>query len=157
MSSHPARPTVSVSLSYKDPKAALRFLEAAFGFEPTLIVLDAEDNLAHSEMRLGDGVVMVGSEWTERHRSPASIGGLNTQSVHVQLTPEVGGDVDAHCARALAAGATVVQPPETQFYGDRTYRALDPEGHMWTFGQTVSEVSDEAWQAASGLRAVTSL
>ena len=38
-----------------------------------------------------------------------------------------------------AAGAEILQRPETQFYGDRTYRARDPEGHIWTFGQTVQD------------------
>jgi uncharacterized glyoxalase superfamily protein PhnB len=44
-----------------------------------------------------------------------------------------GEDIDAHCAHARAASATIVTEPATQFYGDRTYRAQDPEGHIWTF------------------------
>jgi hypothetical protein len=38
--------------------------------------------------------------------------------------------------------------PETQFYGDRTFRARDLEGHIWTFGQTVQEMKPEEWDAA---------
>jgi len=38
---------------------------------------------------------------------------------------------------ARTTGAEIIQEPETQFYGDRTYRARDPEGHIWTFGRTV--------------------
>src|SRR3546814_2351659 len=83
----------------------------------------------------GDSVVMVGNEWSDDHRSPKSLGGKNTQSVHVQLG--AGEDIDAHCDRARAAGAAIIAAPETQFYGDRTYRARDPEGHIWTFGVTV--------------------
>jgi len=132
---------LSSALSYKDPKAALAWLEAAFGFEPFMVIVDSEGNLAHSEMSFGDSVVMVGSEWSEKHRSPKSIGGLNTQSVHVQLDQ----DVDAHCERARKAGAVIIAEPETQFYGDRTYRALDLEGHIWTFGRTVEEKSPEDW------------
>src|SRR3546814_15032795 len=69
---------------------------------------------------------MVGNEWSDDHKSPKSIGGKNTQSVHVQLN--VGDDIDAHCAKARAAGAEIIAEPETQFYGDRSYRAKDPEG-----------------------------
>jgi hypothetical protein len=45
-----------------------------------------------------------------------------------------------------------VQDPQTQFYGDRTYRARDPEGHSWTFAQTVKAVTREEAEKASGLR-----
>jgi uncharacterized glyoxalase superfamily protein PhnB len=139
---------LSSAVSYQDPKHAFRWLEEAFGFEPLFVILDAEGNIAHSEMTFGNSVVMVGSEWSEYHRSPTSVGGRNTQSVHVQLAE--GEDIDAHCARARAAGAEILQEPETQFYGDRTYRAKDPEGHIWTFGVTVRKMTPEEWDAAGG-------
>ena len=110
-------PSISSALSYLDPKAALLWLEEAFGFEPTMVILDGDDNLAHSEMRFGDGLIMVGNEWSEAHKSPASLGGKNTQTVHVQLTAE-DGDIDAHCERARKAGAKILMEPEDQFYGD---------------------------------------
>ncbi len=78
---------LSSAVSYQDPKAAYRWLEAAFGFEPLMVLLDGGGNLAHSEMTYGTSVVMVGSEWSGEHKSPKSIGGKNTQSVHVQLPP----------------------------------------------------------------------
>jgi uncharacterized glyoxalase superfamily protein PhnB len=140
---------LSSALSYVDAKAAYRWLEAAFGFEPLMVLMDADGNLAHSEMRFGDSVVMVGTEWTGQHRSPKSLGGVNSQSVHVQLAR--GEDIDAHCARARAAGAEIIAEPDTQFYGDRTYRARDPEGHIWTFGVTVTDMTSAQWDAASGL------
>lgn len=139
---------LSSAVSYQDPKRAFRWLEEAFGFEPLFVILDAEGNIAHSEMTFGNSVVMVGSEWSEYHRSPKSVGGKNTQSVHVQLAE--GEDIDAHCARARAAGAEILQEPETQFYGDRTYRAKDPEGHIWTFGVTIRKMTAEEWDAAGG-------
>ena len=60
-------------------------------------------------------------------------------------------DIDGHCERARAAGAVIVAEPEEQFYGDRTYRARDPEGHNWTFAQPVRAVSREEAEKASGL------
>jgi hypothetical protein len=42
--------------------------------------------------------------------------------------------------------------PADQFYGDRTYRARDPEGHIWTFGQTVKAMAPEEWDKAGGVR-----
>lgn len=140
---------LSSAVSYRDPKSAFRWLEEAFGFEPLMVLLDADGNLGHSEMTFGNSVVMVGSEWTDDHKSPASLGGKTTQTVHVQLGE--GEDIDAHCARARKAGAGILQEPDTQFYGDRTYRAKDPEGHIWTFGVTVKKMTAAEWDKASGL------
>src|SRR3546814_16199880 len=92
---------------------------------------------------------MVGNEWSDDHKSPKSIGGKNTQSVHVQLN--VGDDIDAHCAKARAAGAEIIAEPETQFYGDRSSRAKDPEGHIWTFGLQAEEMSAGGGGTAGGL------
>lgn len=153
MSNDHDRPTLSSALCYRDPKAALRWLEDALGFEPTMVILDKDGNLAHSEMRLGDGLIMVGNEWSERHKSPQSLGGLNTQTIHIHLAD----GIDAHCERARKAGAVILQEPETQFYGDRTYRAVDPEGHIWTFGQTVKVMTRDEWDKASGFKTVDRL
>ncbi|HZD53937.1 MAG TPA: VOC family protein [Woeseiaceae bacterium] len=141
------RATVSPAISYRDPKAALQWLEEAFGFEPFMVVTDKDGNLLHSEMRVGeDGVLMIGSEWSEDHRSPASLGGKNTQSVHIQMKE----GIDAHCERARRAGAAILRGPSDQFYGDRGYTARDLEGHVWTFGQTVKRLTREEWDRAGG-------
>ncbi|HMO75144.1 MAG TPA: VOC family protein [Sphingopyxis sp.] len=146
---------LSSAISYRDPKTAFRWLEDAFGFEPLFVILDEGGELAHSEMSYGESVVMVGSEWSDDHRSPASLGGKNSQSVHIQLA--AGEDVDAHCARARAAGAVIIAEPETQFYGDRTYRAKDPEGHIWTVSVTVQAMSSAEWDKAGGFTTKTRL
>jgi uncharacterized glyoxalase superfamily protein PhnB len=99
-------------------------------------------------MRFGTGIVTVAHEWSETTRSPQSIGGPNTQQVHVQIE----GDVAAHCERARAAGAKIIQEPADQFYGDRTYRCMDPEGHVWTFAQRIKEMTMPEMQEASGLK-----
>ena len=136
------------ALFYQDPKAALAWLEEAFGFELTMLLEDAEGNLAHSQMSFGDGYVMIGQEWSDDHKSPKSVGGKNTQTVNIQIDT----DIDVHFERATAAGAVIIAALETQFYGDRTYRCTDPEGHMWTVSQTVQAVSREEAEAASGLK-----
>lgn len=147
--SDPMRPTTfTPALSYLDPFAALDFLERAFGFERTMVITDETGALGHAQMGFGSGTVMIGSEWNENRKSPASLGGKCTQTVHVHLDE----DIDAHCARAEAAGARIEMRPEDQFYGDRTYRAVDPEGHVWTFGQAVKMVSRADAEAASGLK-----
>lgn len=142
------RPSFGSALFYKDAFAALDFLEKAFGFERTMVITDQDGNLGHSEMRFGDSYLMVGSEWADYVASPLATGGRNTQSIHVHLE----GGIEAHFARAKAAGAEVVRDLEDQFYGDRTYSVKDPEGHVWSFGQTVTKVTREQAEAASGLK-----
>lgn len=142
------RPSFIPSLAYKDNRTALKWLQNAFGFEPSEVLTDAEGNIVHAEMTHGDGVVMIGTEWAEWTRSPASLGGKNTQRVHVRI--ERG--IDEHCAHARRAGAKIVKEPEDQFYGDRTYIATDLEGHYWTFSQPVRDVSNEEMEHASGFK-----
>jgi len=135
------------ALFYLDPFAALDFLERAFGFERVLVLTDEQGNLAHSQMNFRGAAVMIGSEWSDDHRSPASLGRKCTQTVHVALED----GIDAHCERARAAGAEVIAEPDDQFYGDRTYRARDPEGHIWTFSLAVRRVGRAEAEQASGL------
>lgn len=133
------------SLFYDDAAAALAWLERAFGFETRLLVTDGKGAVAHAEMSHGDARIMVGpAGWSDWAKSPRSAGGANTSSVHVAVD-----DVDAHCAAARAAGAVITAEPADQFYGDRNYRARDPEGHNWTFAQHVREVSVEEMEAAT--------
>ncbi|MBB6413585.1 putative glyoxalase superfamily protein PhnB [Mesorhizobium sangaii] len=132
---------------YRDPRAALDWLETAFGFERSMVVSDADGKLVHSEMRFGDGYI-VDSEWTGYVASPASISGKNTQSVYVRLKD----GLDAHCEHARAKGAEIIQEPEDQFYGERQYRARDPEGHVWTFTQAIRAVSREEAERLGGVR-----
>jgi uncharacterized glyoxalase superfamily protein PhnB len=129
----PHRPAFIPSVIYKDNRAALAWLQNAFGFEASEILTAANGDIVHAEMTHGDGVVMIGSEFAEWTRSPASIGGKNTQRVHVRLA----GGIDEHCARARQAGAKIAMEPADQFYGDRAYIAVDHEGHHWTFAQPI--------------------
>src|SRR5436190_8908705 len=130
-----AQPTFVPAVFYKDPIAALKFLEAAFGFEISMLLTDADGNLAHSEVAFQGGALSVGGEWqgdivgSARMRSPQTVEGVNTQIIRINLDA----GIDAHCERARAAGAVITAEPEDQFYGARVYRALDPEGHVWNF------------------------
>jgi uncharacterized glyoxalase superfamily protein PhnB len=152
----PFTPTVF----YRDPMAALRWLEQAFGFETTLLVTDDAGNVGHAEMGFEGGAIGVGGEWSSTEligpaamKSPASLHGQGTQFIRVRL--EKG--IDDHCARAEAAGAQITQRPKDQFYGARVYRALDPEGHVWSFDQDVKAVSVADMERESGLKIATSL
>ncbi|MEX1251954.1 MAG: VOC family protein [Hyphomonas sp.] len=136
------------ALCYVDPNAAFLWLEEAFGFEPCMVLLDENDKIAHSEMSFGAGFIMAGSKWSENHKSPKNLGPRNSQTVHVQFGK--GEDIDAHCERARKSVAEIVQEPDTQFYDDRTYRAREPEGHIWTFGVTLIDMSSADWDKASG-------
>ncbi|MBV8714530.1 MAG: VOC family protein [Chloroflexi bacterium] len=136
---------------YKDPMTALAWLEKAFGFETSMLIEPPADDPTnvHAEMSLaGKGRLMVGAEWAAWAKSPASVGGANTANIHV----DVESDVNAHCERARQAGAVIQEEPADQFYGARTYRAMDPEGHVWTFAQTIREVSREEAERVSGLK-----
>jgi len=135
-------PRLSVAVYYDDPRAALDWLAKAFGFETRVCVTRPEGEILHSEMEVGETVVMVGGTAGHADRkSPRSLGGASTQGVQIFVD-----DVDAHCARARAAGAVITLEPENQDYGDRGYGALDCEGHLWCFSKRIDE---GAWQSST--------
>jgi uncharacterized glyoxalase superfamily protein PhnB len=144
----PSRPTFIPSVIYRDNRAALKWLQKAFGFEVNEVLTDQKGDIVHAEMTHGNGVVMIGSEFADWTKSPTSVGGKNTQRLHVRI--ERG--IDEHCARARAAGATILMEPADQFYGERCYGAVDLEGHHWTFTQTVREVSKDEMERTTGFR-----
>jgi uncharacterized glyoxalase superfamily protein PhnB len=141
---------------YKKPMAAIRWLENAFGFETKMLIEgpDGDERMMHSELSfIGEGYITVGGEWADWVKSPQAVGGGNTQSLRVEIPI----DIDAHCERARAAGATIAEEPATQFYGARTYRCVDPEGHHWTFSQKVKDMTVEEMERAGGVKIKGSL
>jgi uncharacterized glyoxalase superfamily protein PhnB len=147
-------------LFYRDPMGAIRFLQDAFGFEVGMLVTDDQGRLGHSELSYDGAAVSVAGEWESpallgpaRMRSPATLEGAGSQFLRIGVVEPI----DQHCERARAAGARITQAPEDQFYGDRTYRALDPEGHVWNFSQKVRDVSVAEMETATGLKVSTGL
>jgi uncharacterized glyoxalase superfamily protein PhnB len=122
--------TIYPSIFYRDASAAIDWLQHAFGFEVLLTVPgDKAGAIAHSELRLGEGIVMVATADAERKmHSPRDLAGVN-QGLYLYFD-----DVDTLFAHARAAGATVIRGPEDQDYGGRVFGVLDPEGHQWFFG-----------------------
>jgi uncharacterized glyoxalase superfamily protein PhnB len=130
-------------LNYSEPRQVIDFLIKAFGFEQGLLLEMPDGSIGHCELRLGGETMMLAGEFAEGGlSSPPSLGGVHA-SVMVYVD-----DLDAHCERARAAGAQIVEEPSDQFYGDRTYRALDPEGVGWEFHQHVRDVTPEEMVAA---------
>ena len=139
-------PPISPLLFYRDAKAALDFLERAFGFETRLLVDDGQGGVIHSESAFEGHVVMVVGPPSGPWASPLDLDGKRTGSVHVQLP----GGIDALCERARAAGGRIEREPADQPYGDRVFTCLDPEGHSWSFGQTLQIMSADEMTKATG-------
>jgi uncharacterized glyoxalase superfamily protein PhnB len=132
---------MSASVFYEDPLAAIDWLTRAFGFDVRLKIVGDDGKLAHSELTFGEAVVMVGGTsgeqpYQKHQQGPRMLGGV-TQALAFYLD-----DVDTHHTQAVAAGATIIRELRTDDYGadywtDRTYGALDPEGHLWWFIQRI--------------------
>ncbi len=132
------------SITYRDARGMIDWLCNAYGFELKLLVEGDEGDVKHSELVYGDGLLMVDQEHVDVParfgvplRSPRSLGGVNTQTLMVFVD-----DAVAHCEHARAAGAIICAEPEVHDYGDeywadRSYGAVDPEGHMWWFTERV--------------------
>jgi uncharacterized glyoxalase superfamily protein PhnB len=145
-------------LFYRDSDAAIDLLERAFGFETVLLIDNDAGVRAH--LMFDGWELSLGSE-RPSDGSGARAGGLSPMSTHntstQMVTPLVHSGIDEICERARAAGMVITQEPTDQFYGARTFRALDHEMHLWVFQQPMRELTLEEMSAASGLTLRSSL
>ena len=129
-------PAVSPYLIVDDATRALEFYKKAFGARELMRHAGPDGRIGHAEVRIGDSVIMLADEHPEVNaRSPKTIGGTPV-SLHVYVK-----DVDAVARQAAGAGAKVVRPVQTQFYGDRNGTLEDPFGHQWHISTHVEDVS----------------
>ena len=126
-------------LAYEDASGALTFLEKAFGFVERLRIPMPDGRIGHAEVVLEENLLMLASTYPELgFASPRDLG-----AVHSQVFCYVD-DVDAHYERAREAGAIVMDAPLDNDHGDRSYRAMDPEGHRWMFATAIAKTSRDS-------------
>ena len=111
----------------------LEFVKAAFDAKETECIAGPDGRIAHAEARIGDSVVMMGEARAEWKPMPSTL---------YLYVP----DADATYTRALAAGATSLQEPANQFYGDRHGGVRDPVGNIWWIATHIEDVSPEELQ-----------
>jgi PhnB protein len=129
-------------LPYEDGDKAVDWLVSAFGFTERMRMHMPDGTVGHAELEHAGGLVMLATPGG--YRSPVTDGRRSDVMVHVYVD-----DVDAHFARARDAGATIVDEPSDQPYGDRRYVAADPEGHVWMIATHVRDVGDDWWKETS--------
>jgi uncharacterized glyoxalase superfamily protein PhnB len=129
--------TVFPALRYADARAAIDFLERAFGFELRMAVDGPGGGVSHAELTLGAGMIMIGSARSGEGDDYSAVApGPGTAALYVAVQ-----DADHHYDTATAAGAEIVLELHDTEYGSREYAALDPEGNVWSFG------TYQPWQA----------
>ena len=122
-------------LIYNDAPSAIDFLCKAFGFTEKFRMPMPDGKIGHAELSYDNNVVMLATAVAEMNLvSPA-----NLPAKHAGVGVYVD-DVDAHFEQAKVAGAVIIAEPEDQFYGDRMYRAQDPEGHNWSLHTHIRDV-----------------
>ena len=124
--------TIMPTMRYRNAPAAIDWLCQVFGFERHAVYSNPDGTVAHAELTLGGGMIMLGSvkddEYGRGFKSPGELG-VETRSVYI-VVPEV----DEVYARAQAAGAVVVRLLNNTDYGSREFTVKDPEGHSWSVG-----------------------
>lgn len=123
-------------LVYRDAPAAIEFLCKAFGFTERFRMPIEDGRIGHAELALGDDVLTLSSVYAELGlASPRELPALPCQILcYVD-------DVDAHYRHAIEAGATLAGEPADQAHGDRSYRAMDPEGGRWIFATPIRDAA----------------
>jgi uncharacterized glyoxalase superfamily protein PhnB len=112
------------TLRYDDAKAAIDFLERAFGFDRKAVMENEDGTIGHAELTSGRGMVMIGS---------SGRGDSQFDTGHASIYVIVD-DPDAVHDRAKAAGADISRELSDMDYGSREFSARDPEGNVWSFG-----------------------
>jgi uncharacterized glyoxalase superfamily protein PhnB len=132
-------PQCAPCLFYDDLPAAIGFLKEAFGLGERFVGKDKSGAVDHAQLTYGSAVFMLSPAQSPHALRPTSTpkrAGVLTGCVYLFVD-----DVDAHAARAEAAGAEIVSPPKDMHYGDRVYCALDREGHFWAFSQHTKDIA----------------
>lgn len=133
--------SITPYLTVKDGNAAIRYYQEAFGAKEIGRISMPDGTVGHAELQIGDSRLMLAEEMPAwGNKSPATLGGT---AVGIALYVD---DADAVFARALAAGATVIEPMKDQFYGDRSGSLSDPFGHKWHVLTHIEDVSFEEMQ-----------
>ena len=128
-------------LLYQDAGAAVDWLATAFGLRRMGDVFRGEDGrVNHAAMTFGKAVLMLGSPGAD-FKGPRLLGHV-TQNLYVDVD-----NVDDHYARAVEAGARIIEEPKDTFYGARRYGAEDLEGHRWYFAQDLTRARKSAKKA----------
>lgn len=109
------------------------WLSEVFGFRQHLVVPDGQGGIAHAQLTLGSGMLMVGSarddEWGTHLMEHGETGGRETQSPYL-IVP----DVDACADRAKSRGGELLRGPLDEDHGGRSFLVRDPEGFLWNVG-----------------------
>src|SRR5215470_4456397 len=107
-------PTVIPMIAYEDAAAALDWLAKAFGFRERTRMTAPDGRINHAEMEIGDGGVIMLATPTKDYESPRRHREHCAEARRWQTVPWVidgclvtVDDVDAHHARAVAAGAHI--------------------------------------------------
>lgn len=134
---------VTPYLIVRDAARAIAFYKEVLGATEVFRLEGPDGRIAHAELKIGEGFVMLAEEMTEMgYRGPLSYGG-SPVSLLVYVP-----DVDAVFARALAAGAETKRPVADQFYGDRTGVLVDPFGHQWSIATRIRDMSHDEMRRA---------
>jgi len=112
---------VTPYLVAEDGNALLDFAKEVFDAEEVLRVLTPIGGV-HGELRIGDSAVMMGGG-TPGRKFP---GTLQPGALHVYVK-----DADAVTKKAVSAGATLIDEPRDQEYGERSSTVKDAAGNYW--------------------------
>jgi uncharacterized glyoxalase superfamily protein PhnB len=124
------RQTIFLAPRYDDAWGAIAFLERCFGFERQAVHEGSNGTVAHGELRLG--TASFGLSSAGGPVSPVNPWTSERSGIYVAL--ENATAVDAHHARAKAAGAAIAMPLEDTDYDSRQYSVWDAEHRLWCFG-----------------------
>jgi uncharacterized glyoxalase superfamily protein PhnB len=130
--------SITPMLTVAEVDKAIDFYQRALGAEERMRFSGPDGSIMHAELKIGNSVIMLGSEHPEMGcRGPRMLGGTPV-SLYLYVK-----DVDKAFHRATSAGGTVTMPVADMFWGDRCGQFVDPFGHKWSLATHKEDLSQE--------------
>jgi len=120
----------------RDVSAEIDFCKATFDALELVRRPGPDDKVAHAALTINGAMIMIESEWPTLSSHSPQTDGSSPVIIYVYVN-----DTDSVIEKAVSAGAKILLPAKDQFWGDRTGRIMDAEGHVWTISSRIEETA----------------
>ena len=131
-------PIVMPMLICQDVSTEIEFCKIIFNATELVSRPGTDGKVAHAAMNINGAMIMLEREWDTLDSRAPKKDGSSPVVIYVYVD-----DVDETLEKAKTFGAMVLLPANDQFWGDRTARIMDTQGHVWTLSSRIEETTSD--------------
>ncbi len=141
--------TIRPSIRVRDMQKSLDFYTKKLGFQTTDKLTRRDGRIAHASLGFDSPLLMLSpAEYIRTPRTKEELSN-NKLGVGVEFYIDMNGykKIDDFFTEVKTKGITIINEPKTEFWGDRIFTIIDPDGYALTFSEHINNVTSEAWTA----------